>query len=48
MGFDYLKCLYKVDIYFPKAFEACVDPIIRDRNLWSESMLQEGLIFKNS
>ena len=30
------------------AFEACADPVTRDRSPWSEYMLQEGLLFKNS
>ena len=32
LGFDHLKNLYKTDPDFQEAFEACVNPITRDKS----------------
>lgn len=47
-GFDYLKDLYKDDVDCQDAFEACRNPVSRDRIPWREFMLQDGLLLKKS
>lgn len=48
LGFDYLKDLYEANANFQEAFEACKNLVNRHRIPWSEYMLQDGLLFKNS
>jgi hypothetical protein len=46
LGFDYLKEMYHSDPDFGEAYEACVNPILRDRSQWVEYLIQDGLMFK--
>ena len=48
LGFDFLKELYKTDLDFKEAFEACSNPILLDRSKWLDFFLQEGLPFKRN
>ena len=48
LGFDHMKEMYKGDLYFKEAYEACADPIIRDRIRWMKYMIQDILLFKSS
>jgi hypothetical protein len=38
--------MYQEDPDFKEAYEACENPLLRDRNQWMEYMFQEGLLFK--
>ena len=46
LGFDHLKAIYREDPYFRKIYEACENPMSRDRSPWIEYMLQEKILFK--
>jgi hypothetical protein len=46
LGFEHLKEMYCDDPYFKEAYEACVNPVIRDKNQWEEYVIQYGLLFK--
>ena len=48
VGFDFLKELYKTDLDFKEAFEACCNPILIDRSQLLYYFLQEGLLFKRN
>jgi hypothetical protein len=48
LGFEHLKEMYKEDPYFKEAYEACENPLMRDRSPWMEYLIQEGLLFKGS
>jgi hypothetical protein len=48
LGFEYLRDLYETDNDFQNAYRACKNPVEVDRELWTEYMLQDGLLFKNS
>lgn len=48
MGFDDLREMYKEDMDFKEAYEACVNPLSRDRSPWMDFMIHEGLLFKGS
>jgi len=48
LGFDHLKEMYREDPYLKEIYEACENLVRRDRSLWTEYMLQEGLLFKGS
>ena len=48
LGFDNLKEMYRDDPNFKEAYEAYEYPIIRDRNQWTEYMIQDGLLFKGN
>lgn len=48
LGFDHLKEMYKDDPDFREAYEACENPVSRDRSPWLDYMIQEGLLFKGS
>ena len=39
LGFDHLKAIYREDPYFRKIYEACENPMSRDRSPWIEYML---------
>jgi hypothetical protein len=46
LGFEHLKDMYHDDIDFKEAYEACANPVLRDRSQWIECMIQEGLLFR--
>jgi hypothetical protein len=48
LGFEYLRDLYETDSDFQNAYRACKNPVEVGRELWTEYMLQDGLLFKNS
>ena len=48
LGFEHIKEMYQEDPYFKEAYEACENPLLRDRHQWMEYMIQEGLLFKGS
>ena len=48
LGFEYLRDLYEVDSDFQSAYRACKNLVEVDIELWTEYMLQDGLLFKNS
>jgi hypothetical protein len=46
LGFDNLKEMYRDDSYFKDAYEACENPVLRDKSQWIEYLIQDGLLFK--
>jgi hypothetical protein len=46
LGFEHLKDMYCDDIDFKEAYEACENPVLRDKIQWIEYMIQEGFLFK--
>ena len=38
LGFDHIKEMYKDDPYFKEIYEACEDPVSRDRSTSTEYM----------
>jgi hypothetical protein len=48
LGFDNLKEMYRGDADFKEAYEACENPILRDRIQWIEYMIQDGLLFRGN
>jgi hypothetical protein len=48
LGFDSLKNMYRGDSDFQDAYEACENPILRDRSQWIEYLIQDGLLFKGN
>jgi hypothetical protein len=46
LGFDNLKEMYRGDADFKEAYEACENPVLRDRSQWIEYMIQNGLLFR--
>jgi hypothetical protein len=46
LGFEHLKDMYHDDVDFKETYEACANPVLRDRSQWIEYMIQEGLLFK--
>ena len=46
IGFDILKDMYRDYSDFKDAYEACENPVLRDKSQWTEYMIQEGLLFK--
>ncbi|KAH9303465.1 hypothetical protein KI387_015048, partial [Taxus chinensis] len=48
LGFDDLKEMYKEDVDFKDAYEACMNPIGSDRSPYMDFMIQEGLLFKGN
>jgi hypothetical protein len=48
LGFDSLKDMYRDDSDFKDAYEACENPILRDRSQWIEYLIQDGLLFKGN
>jgi hypothetical protein len=48
LGFDSLKEMYRDDSNFQDAYEACENPILRDRSQSIEYLIQDGLLFKGN
>jgi hypothetical protein len=48
LGFEHLKDMYCDDTDFKEAYEACANPVLRDRSQWIEYMIQEGFLFKGN
>ena len=48
LGFDFLKELYKIDLDFKEAFEACSNPVLTNRSQWLDYFLQEDLLFRRN
>jgi hypothetical protein len=48
LGFDSLKDMYRNDSDFKDAYEACENPILRDRSQWVEYLIQDGFLFKGN
>jgi hypothetical protein len=48
LGLEHLKDMYPEDEDFKEAYEACQNPVLRDRSPWMDFTLQEGLLFKGS
>jgi hypothetical protein len=48
LGFEHLKEMYQEDTDFKEAYEACENPLLRDKNQWMEYLIQDGLLFKGS
>jgi hypothetical protein len=48
LGFDRLKEMYKDDLDFKDAYEACENHVLRDRSQWIEYLIQDGLLFKGN
>jgi hypothetical protein len=46
LGFEHLKEMYCDDPNFKEAYEACENPMLKDRSQWTEYMIQDGLFFK--
>jgi hypothetical protein len=48
LGFEHLKDMYCDDTDFKEAYEACENPVLRDKSQWTKYMIQEGLLFKGN
>jgi hypothetical protein len=48
LGFENLKEMYKEDVDFKEAYEACKNPLLGDKIPWTEYLIQDGLLFKGS
>jgi hypothetical protein len=48
LGFENLKDMYAGDADFGEAYEAVENPVLRDRSLWIDFMIQEGLLFQGN
>jgi hypothetical protein len=48
LGFEHLKKMYSEDPDFKEAYNACANPVLRDRIQWIEYMIQEGLLFNGN
>jgi hypothetical protein len=48
LGFDNLKDMYRDDSDFKDTYEACENPVLRDRSQWIEYLIQDGLLFKGN
>jgi hypothetical protein len=48
LRFEHLKDMYCDDTNFKEAYEACANPVLRDKSQWTEYMVQEGLLFKGN
>jgi hypothetical protein len=48
LEFEHLKDMYYDDIDFKEAYEACGNPALRDKNQWTDYMIQEGFLFKRN
>jgi hypothetical protein len=48
LGFDNLKEMYREDADFKEAYEACENPVLRDRSQWNEYLIRDGLLFRGN
>jgi hypothetical protein len=48
LGFDNLKEMYRDDVDFKEAYEACENLVLRDKIQWTEYMIQDGLLFRGN
>jgi hypothetical protein len=48
LGFENLKDMYAGDADFAEAYEATENPVLRDRTLWIDYVIQDGLMFKGN
>ena len=48
LGFDNLKEMYRDDANFKEAYEACENPVLRDRSQWTEYLIQDVLLFRGN
>jgi hypothetical protein len=48
LRFEHLKDIYFDDTDLKEAYEACTNPVLRDRSQLIEYMIQEGLLFKGN
>jgi hypothetical protein len=48
LGFDSLKDMYIYDLDFKDAYEACENPVLRDRSQCIDYLIQDGLLFKGN
>ena len=48
LGFEHLKEMYRADLDFKEAYEACKNPLLGDRSPCTEYLIQDGLLFKGS
>jgi hypothetical protein len=46
LGFEHHKDMYCDEPYFKEAYEACANPVLKDRSQWREYMIQYGLLIK--
>jgi hypothetical protein len=46
LGFEHLKEMYREDADFKEVYEACKNPLLGDRSLSTEYLIQDGLLFK--
>jgi hypothetical protein len=48
LGFEHHKDMYCDDTDFEEAYEACENPMLREKSHWIEYMIQEALLFKGN
>jgi hypothetical protein len=48
LGFDSLKEMYKDHSDFKDTYEACENPVPRDKSQWIEYLIQDGSLFKGN
>jgi hypothetical protein len=48
LGFDSLKEMYSDDSDFKDTYEACENPVLRDRSQWIKYLIHDGLLFKGN
>jgi hypothetical protein len=48
LGFENLKDMYAGDVDFSEAYKAAENPVLRDRSLWIDFLIQDGLLFKGN
>ena len=46
LGFEHLQDLYQTDTNFKEAYEACQNPLLRDKSPWLDYNIQEKMMFK--
>jgi hypothetical protein len=46
LGFEHLKEMYCDDLDFKESYEACTNPVLRDKIQWTEYLIQYGMLFK--
>jgi hypothetical protein len=48
LGFEHLNEMYQEDSNFKEAYEACENPLLREKNQWMEYLIQDILLFKET